>query len=211
VLSDLYRKSDDPLFRLHGEHLFRSMAILEEVGARVPVSAEAYPRGPFGRSMGEIARLIKSGMPVEIAFTELGGWDTHAYQGGTNGLMARNLQQFAHGIAAFYRDLGNRMKDVLILTLSEFGRTVRENGNRGTDHGHANVMFALGGKIQGGKVYGQWPGLESRLLYEGRDLDLTTDFRNVCADVLFHHLGVRDFSHIFPDFQPSTNLFHWKV
>ena len=211
LLSDLYRKSADPLLRLHGENLFRSMATLEEVRARVPASGEAYPRGPFGKSMGEIARLIKSGIPMKIAFTEMGGWDTHAYQGSVNGLMARNLQQFAQGVMAFYRDLGDQMENVLVLTLSEFGRTVRENGNLGTDHGHANVMFVLGGKIRGGKVYGRWPGLETELLYEGRDLDLTTDFRHVCADVLFHHLGVQNFSHIFPNFQSSTNLFQWKI
>lgn len=211
VLSRLYGNSEDPLFRLHGENLFRSMAILEEVGSRIPASRENYPRGGFGRSMGEIARLVKSGVGVEIAFTELGGWDTHANQGGSSGRMARNLQQLAEGIVAFYRDLGDRMEDVILLTLSEFGRTVKENGNRGTDHGHANMMFVLGGKVQGGRVYGRWPGLEPELLYEGRDLKLTTDYRHVCADVLYHHLGVRSFSHIFPGLRPSTNLFGWRT
>ncbi len=211
VLARLYENSGDPLFRRHGENLFRSMAILKEIGTRIPASREAYPRGGFGRSMGEIARLVKSGVGVEIAFTELGGWDTHANQGGSSGRMARNLQKLAEGIVAFYRDLGDRMEDVILLTLSEFGRTVKENGNRGTDHGHANMMFVLGGKVQGGKVYGRWPGLEPELLHQGRDLELTTDYRYVCADELHHHLGVRNFGHIFPGLPPSTNLIQWKI
>ncbi|NIO11449.1 MAG: DUF1501 domain-containing protein [Deltaproteobacteria bacterium] len=210
-LSAMYRETSDALLRRHGVNLFRSISALEGIAATIPASTGAYPRGRFGRSMGEIARLVKAGMGVEIAFTELGGWDTHKNQGGSQGRMARNLQKLAQGIQAFYRDLGDRMEEVVIITLSEFGRTVKENGNRGTDHGHANMMFVLGGKVQGGRVYGRWPGLEPEQRYEGRDLDLTTDYRHVCADVLYHHLGVKNLSQIFPDFRPSTNLFQWKV
>ncbi len=152
--------------------------------------------------MGEITRLVKSGVGVEIAFTELGGWNTHANQGGSSGRIAGNLQKLAEGIVAFYRDPGDRMEDVILLTLSKFGRTVKENGYHGTDHGHANIIFVLGVKVQGGKVYGRWPGLEPELLYEGRDPELTTDYRHVCDDVLHHHLGVRNFSYIIPG--PAT-------
>jgi uncharacterized protein (DUF1501 family) len=109
-------------------------------------------------------------------------------------------------LAAFHQDLGDRIEDVMVVTMSEFGRTARENGNRGTDHGHANVMFALGGRVRGGKVYGRWPGLAPEVLYEGRDLDLTTDYRSVCAEVLARHLGQKDLTRIFPNFRAPAPL-----
>jgi uncharacterized protein (DUF1501 family) len=114
------------------------------------------------------------------------------------------LKELADGLAAFYHDLGDRMNDVVLLTLSEFGRTARENGNRGTDHGHANVMFVAGGRIKGGKVYGRWPGLDPAVLYEGRDLALTTDFRAVCGEILLRHLGQKDLGKVFPGYQLSS-------
>jgi uncharacterized protein (DUF1501 family) len=120
--------------------------------------------------------------------------------------MANRLKELADGLAAFYRHLGDKMSDVVVLTMSEFGRTVRENGNRGTDHGHANVMFALGGPVRGGKVYGRWPGLAPEVLYEGRDLDLTTDYRAVCSEVIARHLGHKDLTKIFPNFRPPAPL-----
>ncbi len=120
--------------------------------------------------------------------------------------MANRLKALGDGLAAFCRDLGDKMSDVVVLTMSEFGRTVRENGNRGTDHGHANVMFALGGPVRGGKVYGRWPGLAPEVLYEGRDLDLTTDYRAVCGEVIASHLGQRDLKKIFPGFRSTGQL-----
>jgi uncharacterized protein (DUF1501 family) len=138
---------------------------------------------------------------LEVAFTEIEGWDTHVNQGGATGQMANRLKELADGLAAFYRDLGDKMSDVVVLTMSEFGRTVRENGNSGTDHGHANVMFVLGGSVRGGKVYGRWPGLAPEVLYEGRDLELTTDYRAVCGEVIARHLGHRDLTKIFPGFR----------
>jgi len=125
-------------------------------------------------------------------------------QGGAKGQMANRLKDLAEGLAIFYRDLGDRVEDVVLITLSEFGRTARENGNRGTDHGHANVMFALGGPVRGGKVYGRWPGLAPEVLYEGRDLNLTTDFRTVCSEVISRHLGQKDLSRIFPGFRSAS-------
>ena len=119
--------------------------------AKIPASTERYPTGRFGPSLAQIARLIKADVGLEIAFTEIQGWDTHVNQGGAKGQMANRLKDLAEGLATFYRDLGDRMEDVVLITLSEFGRTARENGNRGTDHGHANVMFALGGPVRGGK------------------------------------------------------------
>ncbi|HLN87132.1 MAG TPA: DUF1501 domain-containing protein, partial [Candidatus Limnocylindrales bacterium] len=130
----------------------------------------------------------------------------HANQGGATGQLANRLRELGEGIAAFYRDLGDRMDDVVLLTMSEFGRTARENGNRGTDHGHANVMFVIGGPVRGGRVYGRWPGLAPEALYEGRDLALTTDFRTVCSEVVSRHLGRKDLPRVFPNFRTATPL-----
>jgi uncharacterized protein (DUF1501 family) len=204
TLQRLYAGASDALFRLSGENLFTAMAELKRVEAKIPVSTARYPAGRFGASLAQIARLIKADIGLEIAFTEIQGWDTHVNQGGATGQMANRLKDLAEALATFYRDLGDRVEDVVLVTLSEFGRTARENGNRGTDHGHANVMFALGGPVRGGKVYARWPGLAPEMLYEGRDLDLTTDFRAVCGEVISRHLGQKDLSKIFPGFRPPA-------
>jgi len=200
-LQRLYATTADSLFRFSGQNLFAAMNDLKQVQTKIPASSERYPNGRLGAGLGQIARLIKANVGLEIAFTEIEGWDTHVNQGGATGQMANRLKELAEGLAAFYRDIGDRMDDVVLLTMSEFGRTARENGNRGTDHGHANVMFALGGAVRGGKVYGRWPGIAPELLYEGRDLNLTTDFRSVCGEVIARHLGQKDLSRIFPGFR----------
>jgi len=200
-LQTLYASTADSLFRFSGQNLFAAMNDLKQVQTKIPASSERYPNGRLGAGLGQIARLIKANVGLEIAFTEIEGWDTHVNQGGATGQMANRLKELAEGLAAFYRDIGDRMDDVVLLTMSEFGRTARENGNRGTDHGHANVMFALGGTVRGGKVYGRWPGIAPELLYEGRDLNLTTDFRSVCGEVIARHLGQKDLSRIFPGFR----------
>jgi uncharacterized protein (DUF1501 family) len=206
ALQKLYANSPDKELRVGAANLFGAMAELKRLGTPPASSAERYPPGRFGAGLAQIARLIKSNVGLEAAFTEIGGWDTHANQGGATGQLANRLKELADGLAAFYRDLGDRMEDVIVLTMSEFGRTARENGNRGTDHGHANVMFAMGGKVRGGKVYGRWPGLASNALYEGRDLALTTDFRLVCGEVLTRHLGHKDLSRIFPGYRSTGQL-----
>jgi uncharacterized protein (DUF1501 family) len=206
TLQKLYTSTSDALFRFGGQSLFAAMAELRQLESKIPVSVERYPAGRFGASLAQIARLIKADVGLEIAFTEIQGWDTHVNQGGAKGQMANRLKDLAEGLATFYRDLGDRIEDVVLMTLSEFGRTARENGNRGTDHGHANVMLALGGPVRGGKVYGRWPGLAPEVLYEGRDLDLTTDFRTVCAEVISRHLGQKDLGKIFPGFRPAPSL-----
>jgi uncharacterized protein (DUF1501 family) len=165
-----------------------------------PENGAQYPRTPFGNSLLQIAQLIKAGVGLEVAFTDIGGWDTHVNEGNARGQLGNLLQQFSSGIAALYQDLGQRMDDVLVLTMSEFGRTARENGNRGTDHGHANAMFVVGNGVRGGKVYGQWPGLKSDQLNEGRDLALTTDFRDVFAEIASRHLGSANVKAIFPGY-----------
>ncbi len=146
-------------------------------------------------------------MGLEVAFTDIGGWDTHVNEGNSRGQLGNLLQQFSSGIAALYQDLGQRMDDVIVLTMSEFGRTVRENGNRGTDHGHANAMFVLGNEVGGGKVYGQWPGLKSDDLYEGRDLALTTDFRDVFGEIASRHLGSANLQTVFPGYGVNQKRF----
>jgi uncharacterized protein (DUF1501 family) len=128
-------------------------------------------------------------------------------QGNARGQLANRLQEFSSAIAAFHRDLGQRMDDVVVMTMSEFGRTVRENGNRGTDHGHANAMLVLGNSVRGGQVYGKWPGLNNDRLFEGRDLALTTDFRDVFGEVAARHLGATDLKSVFPRYAIGESNF----
>jgi len=170
-----------------------------------PENGAVYPNNPLGNSLKQIAQLIKSNVGLEIAFTDVSGWDTHAGEGGVQGQLANNLRQFSDAIAAFTRDLGSRMGDVVLVTMSEFGRTVRENGNRGTDHGHANVMLVLGGGVKGGKVYGKWPGLSSQQLFENRDLAVTTDFRDVFSELLTKQLGVGALKSVFPNYDTAAS------
>ena len=203
TLQKLYAGVNDPLFRRGGNSLFDAMSQLRAIESKIPPSAAVYPAGKFGVGLRQIARLIKANVGLEIAFSEIEGWDTHVAEGGATGILANRLKELGDGMAAFYQDLGDRLDDVVVVTMSEFGRTARENGNRGTDHGHANVMFLLGGPVRGGKVYGRWPGLSPEVLYEGRDLDLTTDYRTVCSELLSRHMGQRDVARIFPGFRPA--------
>jgi uncharacterized protein (DUF1501 family) len=166
-----------------------------------------YPRTPFGNSLLQIAQLIKAGVGLEVAFTDVGGWDTHVNEGNQQGQLSNLLRQFSSAIAALYTDLGQRMDDVVILTMSEFGRTAKENGNRGTDHGHANAMFVVGNGVRGGKVYGDWPGLKSDQLNEGRDLALTTDFRDVFGEIAVKHLSTPNLKSVFPGYAGGSSKF----
>ena len=190
-----------------GKETFAAVNYLKEVNPAQykPENGAQYPRTPFGNSLLQIAQLIKAGVGLEIAFTDMGGWDTHVNEGGARGQLSNLLQQFSSAIAALYLDLGQRMDDVVILTMSEFGRTAKENGNRGTDHGHGNAMLVMGGGVRGGHVYGKWPGLTADKRYEGRDLAVTTDFRDVFGEIVVRHMGVADPKSIFPGYsvQPS--------
>ncbi|MDB4951056.1 MAG: hypothetical protein JWM27_3705 [Gemmatimonadetes bacterium] len=173
-----------------------------------PRDGIAYPAGDFGRSLRQIAQLVKAEVGVEVAFADLGGWDTHVAQGGADGQLARRLDELARGLRAFYDDLGDRMGDVVVLTMSEFGRTVAENGTGGTDHGHANCMMVIGGGVAGGRVYGEWPGLAPEQLNEGRDLKVTTDFRDVFAEVAGRHLGAQHMDRVFPGY--TVDPHRWR-
>jgi uncharacterized protein (DUF1501 family) len=173
-----------------------------------PENGATYPNNALGNSLKQIAQLIKSDVGLEVAFADVGGWDTHAGEGGAQGQLANNLRNFADAISAFAKDLGSRMGDVVLVTMSEFGRTVRENGNRGTDHGHANVMLVLGGGVKGGKVYSQWPGLAPERLFENRDLAVTTDFRDVFGELVTKQLSVASLKTVFPGY--DTNPKKWR-
>jgi uncharacterized protein (DUF1501 family) len=166
-----------------------------------PENGAQYPANPLASSLKQIAQLIKSNVGLEVAFADVSGWDTHAGEGAAQGQLANNLRNFSEAVSAFIRDLGSRMSDVVLVTMSEFGRTVRENGNRGTDHGHANFMLVAGGGVKGGKVYGKWPGLTD--LYENRDLAITTDFRDVFAELLTKQLGVASMKSVFPHYEAT--------
>ncbi|MBZ5557340.1 MAG: DUF1501 domain-containing protein [Acidobacteriia bacterium] len=166
-----------------------------------------YPRSPFGQALRQIAQLTKANLGLEVAFADIGGWDTHVNQGAAQGQLANRLDDFSRSIAALVTDLGDRMADTVILTMSEFGRAVSENGNRGTDHGHGNAMMVIGGGVRGGRVYGRWPGLAIEQRYERRDLAVTTDFRDVFAEVVVRHLGVQDARPIFPGYGISAARF----
>jgi uncharacterized protein (DUF1501 family) len=196
-----------------GKETFEAVNYLKKVNPAQyePQNGALYPRTPFGNSLLQIAQLIKGGVGLEIAFTDIGGWDTHVNEGSARGQLGNLLQQFSNGISALYMDLGQRMDEVVILTMSEFGRTVKENGNRGTDHGHANAMFVVGNGVRGGKVYGQWPGLKNDQLYEGRDLALTTDFRDVFAEIAQKHLGAANLNAIFPGYSSIDSKFKGLV
>ena len=159
-----------------------------------------YPGSDFGRSLLQVAQLVKADVGLEVAFVDIDGWDTHLAQGGAHGQMALQLRELARGIRAFVDDLGSRMEDVVLVTMSEFGRTVAENGAGGTDHGHGNCMLVIGGGVGGGRVLGEWPGLERELLHEGRDLAITTDFRDVFAEIVTGHLGAASLERVFPGY-----------
>jgi uncharacterized protein (DUF1501 family) len=198
----LYSRSANDMLYGTGKEAFDAVKMLKQASPQRhrPANGAIYPRSPFGQSLLQIAQLIKSDVGLEIAFTDIGGWDTHANQGASRGQLANRLREFSQGVAALYQDLGDRMRNIVILTMTEFGRTIRQNGSGGTDHGHASCLFALGGPVKGGRVYGEWPGLSTEQLYEGRDLALTTDFRDVFAEVALKHLGATDAKTIFPGY-----------
>jgi len=162
-----------------------------------PAPGADYPRGPLGDALRQLAQLLKSDLGVELAFLEAGGWDHHVAEAAQ---LRQRLGELGGALAAFHADLGSRMDDVVLVTLTEFGRTVRENGSRGTDHGHGSVSLVLGGRVRGGSVHGRWPGMRPKDLYEGRDLPVTTDFRDLLAELLSGHLGATDLGPVFPGY-----------
>ena len=207
-LEALYRTGNADIVHATGGEMFEAVKLLRAANPQRyrPANGAEYPRTPFGQHLRQIAQLIKSDVGLEIAFADVGGWDTHVNQGGATGQLAARLTEFASAVAALVTDLGDRMADVAILTMSEFGRTVRQNGTGGTDHGHAGALFVIGGDVKGRKVHGRWPGLEPEQLHEGRDLALTTDFRSVFGEVAAKHLGAKKLDALFPGFDGSKGI-----
>jgi len=205
----MYEQSVDSVLQGTGRETFEAVKMLKSADPQryTPAPGANYPRGRFGDALRQTAQLIKSNLGVQIAFTDIGGWDHHVNEGATEGQLANVLRDFSQSIAAFWTDLGPLTEDTVLVTMSEFGRTARENGNRGTDHGHANVMFVLGGPVRGGRVYGRWPGLDPSQLNEGRDLALTTDFRRVLGEAVSRHLGNANLSSVFPGFDNKPQAF----
>jgi uncharacterized protein (DUF1501 family) len=205
----MYENSVDTVLHGTGQETFDAVKMLRTADPAKynPAAGANYPKGRFGDSLRQLAQLIKANVGVQVAFADIGGWDHHVNEGSTQGQIANVLGDFSQSIAAFWTDLGDLGEDTVVVTMSEFGRTARENGNRGTDHGHANVMFVLGGPVRGGKVYGRWPGLEQSQLYEGRDLAVTTDFRLVLSEAVSQYLGNHDLRNVFPGYeQPGQFL-----
>jgi uncharacterized protein (DUF1501 family) len=207
---EIYQAAKDRTLNGTASEAFDAMKMLASKtgSAYSPSNGAPYPRTAFGQALQEIARLAKSDVGLEVAFAESTQWDHHVNEGSSQGQIANRLDDFSRGIAALAQDLGERMADTVILTMSEFGRAVAENGSRGTDHGHGNAMFVLGGGVKGRHVYGKWPGLRVDERYEGRDLAVTTDFRIVFNEILSKHLATKPESlvKVFPGFSATTDL-----
>jgi uncharacterized protein (DUF1501 family) len=205
----MYAQTVDQALHGTGTETFEAIDLLRKAdpGKYAPEHGADYPKSRLGQSMQQVGQLIKANIGVEVLFVDCGGWDNHVNEGGVQGQLSNLLRDLGQTLAAFHQDMGDRMENIITVTMSEFGRTAKENGNRGTDHGHANCMFVMGGAVKGGKVYGKWPGLETHQLYEGRDLALTTDFRSVLGEVLSKHISVRDLKSVFPGFDNDPRKF----
>jgi len=209
TFESIYGLSPDRILNGTGRETFEAMKIMQSIGktAYTPANHARYPNGRLGQNLQQIARIIKANVGLEVAFTDVGGWDTHVNEVAAQphqGQLANLLRDFGDSLAAFSLDMGDRMADIAIVTMSEFGRTAKENGDRGTDHGHANVMFVLGGPVHGGKIYGDWPGLQPEQLHENRDLNVTTDFRAILAELVTKQMGNTEIATVFPGFSATS-------
>ncbi len=201
----MYAQSVDHALHGTGAETFEAIDLLKKIDmSKYPSENGAdYPKSPLGQRLQQVAVMLKAKIGTEVVFVDCGGWDNHVNEGGVQGQLSNLLKDLGQTLAAFHQDMGDRMGEVVVVTMSEFGRTAKENGNRGTDHGHANCMFVMGGDVKGGQVYGRWPGLENHQLNEGRDLMLTTDFRTVVSEILAKHNGVKQLNAVFPGFDSN--------
>jgi uncharacterized protein (DUF1501 family) len=209
AIEAMYEHTEDGALRNTGQETLEAVKMLKaaDPAKYVPTRGAKYPDGRFAESLKQLAQLIKANLGVQMAFADIGGWDHHVAEGNTVGRLPSLLHEFAQTLSAFWIDLGDFGENTVVVTMSEFGRTARENGNRGTDHGHANVMFVMGGPVRGGRAYGRWPGLEPPQLYEGRDLAVTTDFRTVLGEGVVRHLGGGNLEPVFPGFDNNPSGF----
>jgi len=206
ILESMYAGTSDERLGRTGSDAFAAMKMIRSIGQQPynPAPGLQYGQGgELGRNLQQVARLIKANVGVEAAFAEVGGWDHHSNEPAQLGNL---LRQFGSALAAFCQDMGDRMEDIVLVTMSEFGRTAEENGNAGTDHGHGDLMMVLGGRVAGGKIYGKWPGLEKEQLNDGRDLAVTTDFRAVLGELVRGQLAQTDLTRVFPGYQPGEPL-----
>ncbi len=203
------RESVDHALHGTGTETFEAIDMLRRIDTTKypPDNGADYPKSAVGQRLQQIGVMIKANIGVEVLFLDCGGWDNHVNEGGAQGQLANLLKDLGQSLMSFHQDMGDRMADIVVVTMSEFGRTAKENGNRGTDHGHANCMFVMGADVLGGRVYGKWPGLNDHQLNEGRDLALTTDFRSVVGEILTKHLGVNDLAPVFPGFENNPRKF----
>jgi uncharacterized protein (DUF1501 family) len=206
VLESMYAATADAQLGRAGNDTFAALKMVRSInqqGYQPQNNAQYGQGGELGQSLQQIARLIKADVGVEAAFAEIGGWDHHQNE---NNQLSNLLRQFSSALFAFSQDMGDRMEDIVLVTMSEFGRTAQENGNAGTDHGHGDLMMVLGGSVKGGKIYGKWPGLEKEQLFEGRDLAVTTDYRDVLGELVSGHLGQKNLAQVFPGYQVGKPL-----
>jgi uncharacterized protein (DUF1501 family) len=212
IMQSMYATTPDASLGRTGKDAFEAMKVIRSIQDTTPNTPGFQPgpgvqllaqAGDFGRNLQQLARLLKAEAGVEVAFADINGWDHH---GNENQQLPNLLRQLSAGIASFCQEMGDRMEDIVLVTMSEFGRTAAENGNAGTDHGHGSFMMVIGGPVRGGRVYGTWPGLEKEQLFEGRDLAVTTDYRAVLSELVRGHLGQQNLSAVFPGFQPGQPL-----
>ncbi len=203
---DLYDDASNNLLKETGKESFDAIKILEKSDTKNyrPTAGVTYPSSALGNSLKQIAQLVKLNVGLEVAFAEHGGWDTHLNQGAETGIFARNANDLSNSIAALWNDLATQQDEVVIMTMTEFGRTVKQNGTNGTDHGRASCNFIIGNKIQGGKVHNNMKSLDKENLEDGRDLPVTTDFRSVFSEVANKHLGINNNKILFPDWTGSS-------
>lgn len=200
ILFQLYNQNED-LLTAAANQTFGAIEVFDKLNVENYAPAgRPYPAREFGLGLQNIAALIKADVGVEVACLDLGGWDTHAAQGGANGIMANNLTELADGLAAFHEDLQDQMGNVTVMVMSEFGRRLQENGALGTDHGHGNMMMLMGGGINGGQVFSQWPGLAQGQLVGPGDLAVTTDYRDVLGEIIRKRLNNPLTADIFPSY-----------
>ncbi len=205
-LGTAYQTERDPLrtAALNTQRTITTLSALN-ISGYVPAGGAVYPGGSFAAALRSTAALIRADIGVEAVQIDLGGWDTHSAQGPLNGGMSVTMAQLAQSLGAFHADMNgaSRINSVTLVAVSEFGRVARENASQGTDHGHGNVMFVMGGNVRGGRVMSLWPGLAPAQLYQGQDLQVTIDYRDILAETVLRRLGNTNLDLVFPGYTPS--------